>query len=63
VKRSLHETYRSINQKHMPRYLAEFCFRHNHRFYLHSMIAILLRAAINSKPIPQNKLKLAEDWW
>ena len=63
VKRSLHGTYHSISKKHLPRYLAEFRFRFNHRFYMPSMITKLLRAAINSKPIPQHKLKLAEDWW
>ena len=63
VKRSLHGSYHSISQKHIPRYLAEFCFRFNRRFFMPAMIPILVRAAVSSKPIPQHKLKLAEDWW
>ena len=29
VKRFLHGTYHAISQKHLPRYLAEFCYRFN----------------------------------
>jgi len=63
VKNSLHGTYHAISQKHIPRYLAEFCYRFNRRFRMESMIPSLARAAINSRPIPQHQLKLAEDWW
>ena len=63
VKRSLHGTYHSLSQRHLPRYLAEFCYRFNRRFRMGEMIASLARAAINSTPIPQHRLKLAEDWW
>jgi len=63
VKRFLHGTYHAISQKHLPRYLAEFCFRFNRRFYLKSMIVTLVKAAVETKPIPQKKLQLAEEWW
>ena len=63
VKRSLHDTYHVVSQKHLPRYLAEFCYRFNRRFDMGQMISSLARAAINSKPIPQHRLKLAEEWW
>lgn len=63
VKRSLHGTYHAVSQKHLPRYLAEFCYRFNRRFDMGLMIRSLARAAINSKPIPQRHLKLAEGWW
>jgi transposase-like protein len=63
VKRSLHGTYHAVSQKHLPRYLAEFCYRFNRRFDMGHMISSLARAAINSKPIPQHRLKLAEEWW
>jgi len=63
IKRSLHGTYHAISQKHVPRYLAEFCYRFNRRFRMESMIPSLACAAINSKPLPQHQLKLAEDWW
>lgn len=63
VKRFLHGTYHAISSKHLPRYLAEFCYRFNRRFHLEYMPAALIRAAVNSKPIPQHKLQRAEDWW
>ena len=63
VKRSLHGTYHAVSSKHLPRYLAEFCYRFNHRFDVGSMIHALARIAINSKAIPQHRLKLAEEWW
>lgn len=63
VKQSLHGTYHAISQKHSSRYLAEFCYRFNRRFRMGSMVPSLAYAAINSKPIPQQQLKLAEDWW
>ncbi len=31
VKNALHGTYHAINDKHLPRYLAEFCYRFNRR--------------------------------
>lgn len=63
VKRYLHGTYHAISKKHLPRYLAEFCYRFNRRFDMGQMVRSLARSAINSKPIPQHQLKLAEDWW
>ena len=63
VKRSLHGTYHSMSPRHLPRYLAEFCYRFNRRFRMGEMIPSLVRAAIKSMPIPQHQLKLAEDWW
>jgi hypothetical protein len=34
VKRSINGVYHAINHKHLPRYLAEFCYRFNRRFVL-----------------------------
>ena len=62
VKRSIHGTYHSISSKHLPRYLAEFNFRFNNRFDMGSMVEILIKQAIMSKPLPYHKLKLAEKW-
>lgn len=31
LKRGLHGTYHAVSKKHLPRYLAEFAFRYNHR--------------------------------
>jgi hypothetical protein len=60
VKRAIHGTYHSVSSKHLPRYLAEFCFRFNNRFYLGSMIGKLVKHAVKIKPCPQRLLKLAE---
>ena len=62
VKRSLHGTYHSVSSKHLPRYLAEFNFRFNNRFNMSSMIEIFVKQAMKTKPLPQHKLKLAEEW-
>lgn len=63
VKNKIRGTYHWVSKKHLPRYFAEFCFRFNHRFRLGSMIDLLLKAAINSNPIPYQQLKLAEECW
>lgn len=60
VKRAINGTYHSVSAKHLPRYLAEFCFRFNNRFIIGAMINNLAKQAINSKPRPQRLLKLAE---
>jgi transposase-like protein len=60
VKRAIHGTYHSVSSKHLPRYLAEFCFRFNNRFRMGSMIDVLLKQAARTNPLPHYKLKLAE---
>jgi len=63
VRRSLHGTCHSIGKKYIPGYLAEFCFRFNRCFFIPAMISISVRTAVDLKPIPQHKLKLAEGLW
>jgi transposase-like protein len=63
VKNAIHGTYHSVSSKHLPRYLAEFCYRFNRRFHLHAMVEQLAFAALRSAPIPQRLLKLAEVRW
>ena len=60
VKRSINGAYYAINSKHLPRYLAEFCYRFNRRFDLVSMLPRFLVAAANTPPMPGRLLKLAE---
>ncbi len=62
VKRAIHGTYHSVSSKHLPRYLAEFCFRFNNRFYMGSMIETLINNAALTQPLPQHRLKFAEEW-
>uniref|UniRef100_UPI00286F72A9 transposase n=1 Tax=Desulfobulbus sp. TaxID=895 RepID=UPI00286F72A9 len=60
VKNSLRGTYHAISDKHLPRYLAEFCYRFNRRFQLHTMGNRLIHVALRTQPIPQHLLKQAE---
>lgn len=63
VKNDLRGTYHAVSRKHLPRYLAEFCYRFNRRFNLGIMIRHLAQAALHSLPIPQHLLSRAENWW
>ena len=46
VKNAITGTYHSINPKHLPRYLAEFCYRHNRRFQLEDMMSRFAYVAV-----------------
>jgi len=60
VKNSLHGSYHQVSSKHLPRFLAEFCYRFNRRFELASMLARLGWAATRTPPMPHRLLKIAE---
>jgi transposase-like protein len=60
VKNALTGTYHTINGKHLPRYLGEFCYRFNRRFKLEAMLPRLGRAALRTPPMPLRLLTLAE---
>ena len=63
VKNSILGTYHSVSEKHVPRYLAEFCYRFNRRFQLDKMIERLAYVAVHTAPMPQHRLTLAEVRW
>lgn len=63
VKNALHGTYHHVSASHLPRYLAEFCYRFNRRFELHKMVDRLAYVAMRTPPMPQRLLKLAEIHW
>jgi len=63
VKNALHGTYHAMSDRHLPRYLAEFCYRFNRRFRLDTMVEQLASVALKTSPIPQRLLKLAEVRW
>lgn len=63
VKTAIRGVYHSISDKHVPRYLAEYCYRFNRRFNLGEMIVSLLKHSINTAPMPKRFLKLAEVRW
>ncbi len=63
VKNAIHGTYHSVSKNHLPRYLAEFCYRFNRRFQLDKMVDKLISVATRTPPMPQRLLKLAEVRW
>lgn len=63
VKNAIHGTYHAVSEKHLPRYLAEFCYRFNRRFQLHEMVNRLVYVAARTPPMPQRLLRLAEVRW
>ena len=60
VKNSMQGSYHAIRGKHLPRYLAEFCYRFNRRFKLEDMIPRLGYAAMRTPPMPERLLSMAE---
>lgn len=62
VKKSIHGSYHAISGKHLPRYLAEFCYRFNRRFRLEDMIPRLGYNAVRTPPMPERLLRMAEAW-
>lgn len=62
VKNSMHGSYHTISDRHLPRYLAEFCYRFNRRYKLEDMIPRLGNRAVRTPPMPQRLLSMAEVW-
>jgi transposase-like protein len=60
IKAAITGTYRSIDAKHVPRYLAQFECRFNRRYDLAAMIQRLTWASVRTPPMPYRLLKLAE---
>jgi hypothetical protein len=60
IKAAIVGTYRAIDQKHVPRYLAEFDYRFNRRYDLAAMMPRLLWAGVRTTPMPYRLLKLAD---
>lgn len=60
VKNSLRGSCHALGTKHIPRHLAEYCFRFNHCFDLKSMLVELGHAVVACPPMPYRLLKLAE---
>lgn len=62
VKNAIHGRYHTAREKHLPRYLAEFCYRFNRHFQLGDIITRFTYVAL-PLPLPQYLLKLAEIQW
>jgi len=63
VKGAMRGSYHNASGQHLPRYLAEFCYRFNRRFNLATMLPRLAWAALRTPPMPYRLLKLAEVHW
>ncbi len=59
-KTSMHSAYHAINPKHLPRYLAEFCYRFNRRFELDQLLPRFMFVALRTPPMPYRLLRMAE---
>ena len=62
VKNSITGSYHAINPAHLPRYLAEFCYRFNRRFDLRNMLPRFIYIAARTPPMPNRLLSLAESY-
>lgn len=62
VKNGITGVYHAMKHKHLPRYLAEFCYRFNRRFQLEDMLPRLGYVAARTPPMPYRLLKLAEHY-
>lgn len=60
IKSALSGTYRHLDGKHAPRYLAEFQYRFNRRYDLASLMGRLAWASVRTPPMPYHLLRLAE---
>ena len=60
LKNSLRGTFHTFQEKHIPRYLAEFQYRFNRRFDLQSLLPRLAYVAVRTPPMPDRLLTLAE---
>jgi transposase-like protein len=51
VKGNIRGVHHGVSQKHLPRYLAEFCYRFNRRFWEPQMFNRMLHACLNTPTI------------
>jgi transposase-like protein len=62
VKNDINGTYHSFDLRHLPRYLAEFCYRFNRRFQLQDMLPRFLYVALRTPAMPNKLISLAESY-
>jgi transposase-like protein len=60
VKNAIKGTYHAINSKHLPRYLAEFCYRFNRRFQLEDLMPRFLYVAVRTPAMPSKFITMAD---
>lgn len=59
VKNAITGTYHSVSLTHLPRYLAEFCYRFNRRFELDKLLPRFMYIALRTKPKTRKDFILA----
>lgn len=59
VKNAITGTYHSVSLTHLPRYLAEFCYRFNRRFELKKLLPRFMYVALRTDPKPRKFFNLA----
>ncbi len=62
VNNAITETYHAIKPQHLPRYLAEFCYRFNWRLHLEDMLPWFASIAVRTPALSNKLLKLAESY-
>jgi hypothetical protein len=63
VTNAIHGTYHAVSRKHLPRYLAEFCYRFNRLFKLGAMVERPAQVALRTPSMSQRLFTLAEVRW
>ncbi|MCG7848857.1 MAG: transposase, partial [ANME-2 cluster archaeon] len=56
IKGNIRGTYHGVSSKHLSRYLSEFCYRLNRRFWEPQMFVRLLSACLNCRTITFSEL-------
>jgi transposase-like protein len=57
VKGNIRGVYHGVSEKHLPRYLAEFCYRFNRRFWEDQMFNRMLTACVGAQTITFPELR------
>lgn len=57
IKGNIRGVHHGVSQKHLPRYLAEFCYRFNRRFWEPQMFNRMLFACLNAPTITFSELR------
>jgi hypothetical protein len=59
---SIQNTWQGLSKKYLSYWRAQSCDRINRRFSLELVVSVLITFSANLNPIPQHRLRLAEDW-
>ena len=57
VKGNIRGVYHGVSDKHLPRYLAEFCYRFNRRFWEPQMFNRMVTACLNAQTVTFSELR------